>query len=549
MNAFYRPRVTLAIFVLLATTACAVEEPIDVIFWQPDPDVSLPQPDASIVPDAPLDGGIVDSGVENRPDVQRNDAAHRTDADANSFEDEEPPAPLMPLANGIALTGIEVFQTIESVLLEDGEPQSSPVLLIAGREALFRLLVTVEDGWAPKEITAELLLTNGETGATQALRTTQTIATNSSPENRSSALEVRVPGELIEPTTNASFRLLGPGSVDVESPTPSPARWPRDASTIPLEASDSTGTLHLVIVPMRFDTDGSGRLPDTSPEQLTIFEDLVRAIYPAAELRIEVREPISWTNSVRWGDFNTALRALKQADGADHAYYYGLIRPKETFEEFCIGTCTTGQSFTVSSADATSYRVGSGVGFSGERWAWTLAHELGHMLGRGHSPCGVSFWSADGAYPHNGGITGVRGWDSRTDTLYGPSEVTDYMGYCSNLWVSDYTYLRLILRLQQSHTLERTMGFALPSRWRYISWSDDYAPTWAGETIEVDPSTGDWAWATFYDLEGVVLERVEIPLIPYAHDNEYSVLVPEAPEGATRVQIDAAETHFSLPLL
>ncbi|MBA2665031.1 MAG: hypothetical protein H0U74_22280 [Bradymonadaceae bacterium] len=528
---------TLALVLALAVAACS-EDPLE----EPDPvpaqDVWISEPDTSTGAD---DVSLVDA---SNPGL---DAPAQADtADAAVGEDEQPAAPLGALADGLELVGIEAFQTIETRLVEAGERVESPIPLIALRETLFRVLVVTPAGWTPRPITLHVRLTDTSTGASQLLTTTQNVAASSTPGERASALELRVPGAVMTAHTSAAFYLVGEGAASVDSAGSHLARWPRDNTSMPLAARATTGTLHLVLVPMRFDTDGSGRLPDTSPAQLALFEQLLRAIYPAHVLRLEVREPIAWTTSVRWGDFNRELRALKQADGAEHAYYYGLIRPKETFAQYCSGTCTTGQSFTVSSADATSYRVGSGVGFSGEDWAWTLVHELGHMHGRGHAPCGVSFWSADSSYPHTRGIVGVRGWDARNDTLFGPSEVTDFMGYCDDTWVSDYTYLGLLTRMQQANALPGAMGYSIPSRWRYINWSDTEAPSWGRDSLEVNPTTGQWATASFFDADGRTLDTLEIPHIVYAHDGERSVLVPQPPAGTARVQIDAPSKNFTL---
>ena len=252
-----------------------------------------------------------------------------------------------------------------------------------------------------------------------------------------------------------------------------------------------------------------------------------------------------WTGSVRWGNFTQALRALKLEDGADEAYYYGLIQPAETFEQYCGNSCTTGQSYTVSSASATSYRVGAGLGYSGERWAWTLAHELGHMHGRGHAPCGVSWWSRDRSYPYGGGLVGVRGWDARGDRIWGADEATDFMGYCGNQWVSDYTYQGLLDRMGEAHLLASSLMDAGAVRtWQSLHWSAAEAPMWGESTREVRPETGEVAGVRFLDEEGVVLEEIDAPLMRLSHQGGREVLVPKGPEGATRVLVEAAGENF-----
>jgi hypothetical protein len=490
-----------------------------------------------------------DAGDDTRSDdTGSGDAGDDDVADISDATGEEDVAPAATLADGIELVGVHAFQTIETKLLDGGAPSASEIPLIAGRETLFRVLVTPGPSWTTRNVTAQVVLIHGDTGTSQTFTDAFEVTQTSLPEQRSSVFEVRVPEGVITPQTSASFRLVGDGTLSVESSDQSAARWPRDDSTTPLEATDATGKLHVVLVPFKYDTDGSGRLPDTSPEQLDRFEGALRALYPAHELLVEVRQPISWNTSVDFGDFNRELRSLKQSDGADEAFYYGIIQPTETFEQYCSGTCTTGQSFTVSNASASSYRVGSGLGFSGERWAWTLVHEMGHMHGRGHAPCGVSWWSEDRSYPYGDGTVGIWGWDSRSDTLFEPDDVTDFMGYCDDLWASDYTYLGLVDRMTEANALQQTMSLTPKTTWRYINWSDDSEPSWGRTTRERDPDTGEWARATYLDGEGNALRQVQVPLIRYAHHGERSVLVPEAPENALRLQVDAASKVFVLQL-
>jgi hypothetical protein len=507
----------------------------------PQKDTTTPPPEDTSSPD---DARSEDAGQADTSDISDS---------SDDAEDDVAPLPTMFLADGIELVGVQAFQTVETTLVENGTAASSDVPLIAGRETLVRVLVSPElvssgQGWTPREVTAQLVLIEDDTGESQTLTDTLEVSQASQPDQRNSALEIRVPEGVITPKTSASIRLVGDGQVSVDSATESAARWPRDGSAMALAASDATGLLHVVLVPMRYDTDGSGRLPDTSTEQLARFEDTIGAIYPAHELLVEVRQPISWTTSADFGDFNRELRSLKQSDGAEHAFYYGIIRPTDTFEQYCSGSCTTGQSFTVSNADGTSYRVGSGLGFSGQRWAWTLVHELGHMHGRGHAPCGVRWWSEDHSYPYAENSVGVWGWDRRTDSLFAPEDVTDFMGYCDELWVSDYTYLGLLDRMREANALQQTMSLVPTTTWRYINWSRDDEPKWGRLSRESDPSTGEWATATFVDGANNTLQQVQVPLIRYAHDGERSVLVPEAPERAVRVQVDADSKAFALPL-
>jgi hypothetical protein len=67
------------------------------------------------------------------------------------------------------------------------------------------------------------------------------------------------------------------------------------------------------------------------------------------------------------------------------------------------------------------------------------AHEWGHNWHRLHAPCNDPE-SLDGAYPYPNGEIGVIGYDVVNESLK-PADSHDLMGYCSNEWISDYTYV------------------------------------------------------------------------------------------------------------
>jgi hypothetical protein len=78
-----------------------------------------------------------------------------------------------------------------------------------------------------------------------------------------------------------------------------------------------------------------------------------------------------------------------------------------------------------------------------------VAHELGHVWGRQHSPCGNP--ENVGQYPYAGGLIGVYGMDVGRAELK-PRSSPDIMSYCfNNPWISDYTYTE-IMKFRTSNT-------------------------------------------------------------------------------------------------
>jgi hypothetical protein len=221
----------------------------------------------------------------------------------------------------------------------------------------------------------------------------------------------------------------------------------------------------VTLVPLRYDADGSGRLPDTSPARLTQLHDVLHALYPLADVSFTVHDAVSWTDGLTFSgnvDFtavNDMLVNLRASDGAAFdEYYYALVVPADTFDDYCTGTCVTGQSYVVDDPANADIRVGGGVAFPGEDAAWTLAHELGHMHGRSHAPCDAG--TTDPNFPYTNGGAGVWGWDDRTGTFVDPSVTADFMGYCSPAWVSDYTYQALYDRIEAVHAPQQPHSHA-----------------------------------------------------------------------------------------
>ena len=511
--------VWIAALAALALTACAQDT------GEGDGQVQLEGEDVRVEADA---GGRADVGEpEPTPDASSAPDVAAPEDVGEPEPDVRPPEG-RTLMGGITISEVEAYQTVRVPVMEEGEASIPEIPLVANRETLLRAFVEVGPGWTPREVLAEFVLVDGA-GGEEVFAQTRQISGSSDVLSRVTIFETRVPPERITTGTRVQVRLIGEGPVEVASDAPSGARWPTDGAPASLGATDETGTLELVLVPIRWDRDGSGRMPDLSMEQLGRLEGAVRALYPMANLDLSIREEISWTGSVDWGDFNTELRRLKTMDGADEAYYYGLVAPDVDFNAYCNGRCTTGQSFTVSSASSSSYRVGTGLGFGGDRWTWTLVHELGHMHGRGHAPCDVSFFSRDRNYPYSGGDVGVWGWDSRSGTIYGPEGAADYMGYCDEQWSSDYTYGGIYDRMSAVWARSGAGAVQGPERaWRWLMWSDDEPARWGARSVERDPSTGEVC--EVLDAQGASLGFA--PLARMSHGGAAGALVLESTLGA-----------------
>ncbi|MDM5179888.1 hypothetical protein PO883_22100 [Massilia sp. DJPM01] len=86
----------------------------------------------------------------------------------------------------------------------------------------------------------------------------------------------------------------------------------------------------------------------------------------------------------------------------------------------------------------------------------TVAHELGHALGRQHAPCDnvtrcANPLNTDAAYPRYSGYDsdsiGEFGIDTNDGSVKDPANAHDIMGYSGNKWISPYTYKALLSRI------------------------------------------------------------------------------------------------------
>ncbi len=463
------------------------------------------QPDSAVVPDAA-------PGPDAGPDAAL-------------------PDPNPRLVTGLTISDVELYQAVQVPVASAGSavtPTNAPV--VADREIFVRVYVTPQAGWSPRAVTAELLL--GSDVETATVLTAQlTPSGPSQVSNAASTFNFTLPADQVVVGTRFGIRLTSTDSEPVPDGVSHEARYPLDGTLAELGAQPDDGGLDIVIVPIRYEYDGSDRLPDTSPAQLAIIEELLLALYPISQVTLTVREAVGWDDSPTWtgnfdfGDLNGYLSDLKVNDGAASAtYYYALVQPDPTFSEYCGGSCVTGQSFVVSSPENGDFRVGGGLGYSGERWAWTLAHELGHMHGRGHAPCDVS--GSDSSYPYSGGSIGVWGYDPRIGTLHDPAVYSDLMGYCDDRWVSDYNFSNFWDRMIAVNNLPSQKSAQSSSRTRVRLLREDPsgALVW-GRTISVHlPLDAETRTVVLSDSAGKD-KLVQAPVLRDSHGG-ITLLVP-----------------------
>lgn len=392
--------------------------------------------------------------------------AETTTPPAPARAPDDPETPPGPIVEGLTITDVAAFQAVKVPVVRTGAlvnttARSAPV--VAKRPGLIRVYVTPASGWQPRDVTAELRLVQGNKKF-PILRDTKRITGASKEEDPTSTFNLDVPAESLPVGVTFQVSLTAEGGE--KAPTGDrDGRFPRDGSFQDLGAQLS-GKLKVVVVPIQYDADGSGRTPDTSATQLELYKKTLMSWYPISEIEVTTHQPYSWTTAIssNGNGFQQVLRAmtqLRQQDNvASDVYYYGAFSPGATFDGYCRGGCVTGLS-TIVDADSAPMRASVGVGFSGKLAAETMGHELGHAHGRQHAPCGGPS-GVDPQYPYQQAQIGVWGYSIFDKTFIPPTKGRDMMAYCPNQWVSDYTYRALFERVSVV-SLAKDFAFAAPS--------------------------------------------------------------------------------------
>lgn len=438
------------------------------------------------------------------------------------------PASANAPVDDLNLVEVALYQGVKITLASGGSAVSSSTPIVVGRDGLVRLFVEPAAGWVPHEVVVRVELGDGG----PPIEERGYVSGPSSEADLGSTLNVTIPGErMVEGVTFAAGVYDEDPSCSSGTPTTGSARFPRTGLTA-LDARSMGGTFEVVLVPVRYFGDGSGRLPDTSPEQVRIFRDAMMGLYPASEVNVTVRERaldfnggIS-ANGSGWSSLLNECMATRNADRAPGGtYYYCLFAPSDSFRNFCSRGCVSGLGPVPSSRDTYS-RASIGLGFRGSEG--TFVHEVAHSLGRSHAPCGGAS-GADPSFPYGGGSIGVWGYDIVSGQLKDPRTHSDILGYCDTQWISDYTYSAIFSRLRSVNTSFLVAGD--PVRYATLVVDVDGGLSWGAEVELVVPPTGEATSAT-WTAAGAALATADAIFMPVSHVDGGVLYVPLPAGGA-----------------
>ncbi|HXI57196.1 MAG TPA: hypothetical protein VNO55_14105 [Polyangia bacterium] len=387
-------------------------------------------------------GGAPTSGSGGTSDAS-NVADGSADPDGNDANASEP-------VHGLAVTDVAIYQAVKVSLVKAGRPVVTPdTPLVRNRPALLRVFVTPSAGWQSRSVVARLQWNDGGPPKT----TAALIAGASTDAILASTLNFSLAAADLTAQLKWSVSLLeAPGGTGIGDTTG--ARLPADGTAALLQTSDPGPSLKITFVPVR----NKNTLPDTSPAQIKFLTDAMFATYPVAKIETTIREPIDFTGTISptgpgWDlALNQVCQTRQNDRPARNVFYHGLVAPGPV-EEFCPGGCFQGIAVVSTNPAQDETRCSIALGYT-NMGSIAFMQEVAHTMGRSHAPCGQPPPARpDPLFPYPNAGIGVWGYDLVNQRLIDPQRRADFMSYCTPVWISDYTFSRLLPWIQAVNQL------------------------------------------------------------------------------------------------
>jgi len=366
---------------------------------------------------------------------------------------EDPTALSQPLAQNISISEIAILQTLKVPVMQDGDvADRGDIPLVAGRDSVLRVYVQPEAQFQPHSLTARARITTSSPMGSyaQVFSASATISGPTTESDLTTSINIPIPGTVLQ-RGSAVTVVLNDTKGDDPSSTTSTAKWPQDGSSSDLAVMNGGDRVRVMIVPVQYNADGSGRLPDIDDTQMAAYQKHFFQLYPTASVEMTLHDPWPYAgaisaNGTGFSQLLTALGQLRASDQPDpDVYYYGAFQPSDEFATYCGGGCITGLS-----PIGSPYSVG--VGYLGDVATETAVHEVGHAHGRYHAPCGGAAdpdpWWQTAPPQYANALIGVWGYDPYLQLMIDPTTYTDMMSYCSPTWISDYHYNLIFTRVR-----------------------------------------------------------------------------------------------------
>ena len=435
-------------------------------------------------------------------------------------------------ALGVTLKEVDAYQTVKVPVMASGAEVTSDKRttdLVTGRQTMFRVSISVDAGFSARQISARININNGTTPMQYFVK--QTVSKSSVETDPTTTFQVYVPPDQITVDTRYSAELVecATGSGQAGS-----ARFPATGDT-ELGARHNGG-LKVTLIPLQ----ANNSLPDTSDTALAVYKSQMMAMYPIDAITFTVGSAVTIDYPVDWETALDTVRAKRKTDNpAADVYYFGMLKPVATFKAFCGMGCTAGIGY-VADANTPAYRAAMGVAYADSVSAETMAHEIGHNHGRNHSPCvppGNSISGVDPNYPFSDGRTGILGFDNRTKAILSDKS-TDLMGYCDNIWLSEYTYGGIsdrVLAVNGNQSL--IVDPAALQTWRVLLVGGSKGARWGIPITQASLGEGAPVSARIFDAAGKFLLETTAYRTQISDTGSASIMVPEPQHGWAAVDV------------
>ncbi|HEY3665576.1 MAG TPA: hypothetical protein VGL19_06230, partial [Polyangiaceae bacterium] len=287
--------------------------------------------------------------------------------------------------DAVVISEISFWQTVRVPLAIAGAAVPGNAPIVQNKEGILRVYVTPAAHFRARELAVSLELAAGDSPLL--FESKKLIRASSQAGDFASTFNFPLDAPAISAGASYAVTLRdGQGGAVL-------ARYPASDRS-PLGTQSSGSSLDVVVVPIVV----NGVAPDVSARTLASFRARVLSMYPVSELAFTTHAPLDTTIAVAansgWDELLDALLAMRAADApAANVYYYGMLSPVTGFADYCAKDCTVGLSVVADAADVEDRgSIGLGIFADGSNADApdTMAHELGHALGRDHAPCDVS---------------------------------------------------------------------------------------------------------------------------------------------------------------
>ena len=319
-------------------------------------------------------------------------------------------------------------------LTQSTQTYASTVPLVAGRAGFLRVFVLANEGSAGRPLVRVRLTRPGAAAETLNIPGGGGLTPIEAQEGTlGSSWNIPVPANLIQPGLTVSAEVDPDNSVRESNEGDN--RFPASGNRALTVQRVPVARIRFVSVQQGSDSPGDV----TRTEQLL---DLARRMHPLSAIDADVDPAVFTTgplsaNGDGWAQMLSDLDGKRLAEGTDRIYY-GMVKLGYGRNAGLVGL-TLGQGVPTA----------AGWDDAGDA-SRVVAHELGHVWNRKHSPCGGPP-DVEALYPYSGGAIGVYGLDATPTVSAGdlkPPSSPDIMSYCFQApWISDYTY-REILRFR-----------------------------------------------------------------------------------------------------